>query len=101
MTPSMSYRSRPVRASSVRGALGVSPREMRVLVAVMAHERAFGRGPTAFDVECFLNLGSRGNSRAVALVRLGWLTLSHGRTPYLSATSMCWRAFGFVKVLQS
>lgn len=60
----------PGHATDTRRKLGISPAELRVVVAVMAHERAFGYGPTRAELKRFLGAAPKGYQ----LLAIGWLT---------------------------
>jgi hypothetical protein len=57
-------------ASETRRQLGICPSQLRVVLAVLSHERAFGQSPTRAAVAQFLGLQPNG----YGLIHAGWIT---------------------------
>ena len=85
------------RASCVE-ATGLSPLALKVILAVMAYERTFGRAPSAGEVREFTG---QHDLQLKELVGGRWLeTDGHSnahRAKYVSARPRAWKSLGFTK----
>jgi hypothetical protein len=82
-------------ADKYREMVGIDPEPFRVLVAVLAHERAkgIGKGPTRKEVADLL-YGNNGSVSAAPLLRNGWVkVIGTGPNLPLVATDRAWRNF--------
>jgi hypothetical protein len=73
-----------------RVAYGITPQALDLLVALMAHERLYGRGLTRKEAAELLNVT---DVNAGPLIRLGWLIGDTTPAPnqVLSVTQLGWR----------
>jgi len=84
-------------ASETRRQLGISPADLRVILAVLSHESAFGESPTRAAVASFLGIQPNGYH----LIHIGWITsrivgpIAGQKLAIWKATDIAKRALGF------